>query len=100
MKKNQFSKGLISLLLLFPLGCKSIQDQIYESPLTIITESTTQVLSDPKVNELYKEYFPYNRFELSYRIKTKDTTTRLFFEPKISLNEESIWINAGIEFKY
>ncbi len=93
--------GLTSITFLLPIGCKTVDNYINNSPLIIITESTSQLLNNPDLTEIYKNYFPSNKPELSYKFETKKSKTRFFTNPRLSFREEfNYGLTIGIETKY
>ena len=99
--KRILYSGLATIACLFPIGCRTVENCVDNSPLTLMAESTTQVLNNPELTDVYKNYFPSNRPELSYKFQTKKTRTRFFINPRLALKDEIDYgITAGFEVRY
>ena len=62
---------------------------------TVVDQSTDEL------NNLYKEYFPNNKAELSYKVRKKRTTTKFFLNPTIHHAENiGLGIFGGVEIEY
>jgi hypothetical protein len=90
--KRALYSGLTTIAILSASGCR------------IVAETTPKLLDnidDIDLAEIYKNYFPNNRPELSYRFETKRTKTKLFLNPKIKNRENLEYeINVGLELLY
>jgi hypothetical protein len=93
--------GLVGLISLLPLGCKTNSILVDSVPLSALSQATIDHLRDPAINQIYQDYFPENRFELSKRYKNRTTETRYFIEPRVIFKESiSYEVFSGFEFKY
>lgn len=105
-KKTKLQRTLIVLLgfsCLFASGCRNIYQSNYieDSPIGIVGQSTTQLLTDKEIIDFYKSHFPNGKPELSYEFKSKRSETKFFLNPRGSFkNTLEYEIIGGVERRY
>jgi len=97
LKKKIYS-GLVALICSLTAGCAKSQFYIPDNPLAIC-QSSIEAIDDLDLVNFYKTYFPENRAELSYKVKTKNKDFKFFINPGASNNRASI-LSGGLEIRY
>jgi len=98
MKLTQIIQAcFLSLAIFSQPSCSSLKvDNCLENPiLSELSSQTEQTLNAPEITEIYKEYFPNGKLELSH----KKERERIFLRPDYK-KELGYSINFGIEIKY
>lgn len=98
-------KTIKTFLLTFVLGintgctCLNLNNCLESSVLSTATSQANQVLTDKELNDLYKKYFPNNRFELSNQGLPNNIKT--YIRPNINPNSGPLYnFEAGFEKRY